>query len=591
MTFNDIPIVFLARKTWKYSHDNRKNILMYIFLFSIANVIALLEPLVVGLLLNTIQTEGVHQENFYTLLGILSLFVVLELGFWLFHGPSRVIERKNSFLVRANYKKYLVDGVMALPLQWHKDHHSGDTIDKIEKGVNALHEFSGNSYEILEAIIKLIGSYIAIIYFNLNASYVVLFMFIIIFSIIIKLDKRLRKQYRELNRTENEISAKVYDTISNITTVIILRIEKLISKEIWKKIMKPKDVFNSNIALNELKWFFVSLTTAVMIFFVLGSYIYFQIKNNSTIMVGTLYALYGYVGGVSSTLFRLASIYSRVVRQKTNVENSEELAEEFKDGEKTKQIILGTKWKSLYVNHLEFSYHTQQEELHLKNISFRFNQGEKIALMGVSGSGKTTFLKLIRGLYAPKQIRMSLDERPLLGFKEIEDSIALIPQDPEIFSTTIKENITLGVNHQKEYIKRFTDMACFSDVIERLPKGINSSILEKGVNLSSGEKQRLALARGLMACEDKSIILLDEPTSSIDTKTELAIYTNIFKAYPDKTVISSIHRLYLLPYFDKIYLFDKGTIVAFGSFDTLLRSSKPFRQVWDTYVKQSRKLK
>ena len=126
-------------------------------------------------------------------------------------------------------------------------------------------------------------------------------------------------------------------------------------------------------------------------------------------------------------------------------------------------------------------------------------------------------------------------------------------------------------------------MAEFSKVVPRLPKKWESSVNEKGVNLSGGEKQRLALARGLMACEDKDIVLMDEPTSSVDSSNELNIYQNIFKKFKDKTVISTVHRLHLLPMFDKIYLFDKGKIIASGNLNELVKASPQFRVLWSKY--------
>ena len=104
------------------------------------------------------------------------------------------------------------------------------------------------------------------------------------------------------------------------------------------------------------------------------------------------------------------------------------------------------------------------------------------------------------------------------------------------------------------------------------------------MNLSGGEKQRLALARGLLACENKSIVLLDEPTSSVDSKTELMIYKNIFKAFKKKTIISSIHRLHLLPLFDRIYLFRGGKIIASGTLKELIKTSKEFKKRWEEYT-------
>jgi ABC-type multidrug transport system fused ATPase/permease subunit len=126
-------------------------------------------------------------------------------------------------------------------------------------------------------------------------------------------------------------------------------------------------------------------------------------------------------------------------------------------------------------------------------------------------------------------------------------------------------------------------MACFSDVIRRLPNKIDSNIFEKGVNLSGGEKQRLALARGLMACDDKSIILLDEPTSSVDTKNELKIFQNIFEKFKKKSIVASIHRLHLLALFEEVYFFREGKVIASGSFDELLKNSAEFNEIWQKY--------
>jgi len=127
-------------------------------------------------------------------------------------------------------------------------------------------------------------------------------------------------------------------------------------------------------------------------------------------------------------------------------------------------------------------------------------------------------------------------------------------------------------------------MARFTQVVERLPHKFESNIVEKGVNLSGGEKQRLALSRGLLAAADKPILLLDEPTSSVDPKNELDIYKNIFTIFKKKTILSSVHRLHLLPQFDKIYYFKKGKIVARGSFAQLLKN-KEFSTIWKKYTK------
>jgi ABC-type bacteriocin/lantibiotic exporter with double-glycine peptidase domain len=322
-----------------------------------------------------------------------------------------------------------------------------------------------------------------------------------------------------------------------------------------------------------------------VVFFVLCSYFIGTVAAGTIVTIGSVYLLYSYVMRVTDVFFRFAYQYGDVVQQKTNVLNAESIAKDFEGRKRVSTIRSGMAWKRLIIDHLAFSYHTDTgADLHLEDVSLTIKHGERIALIGESGSGKTTFLKILRGLYTPKKGNISLDRKTLkYGIEMMSEHIALIPQDPEIFSTTIKENITMGVDHSLATIKKFTDMARFTEVVERLPHKWDSSIVEKGVNLSGGEKQRLALARGLMACTDKSIILLDEPTSSIDMKNEAMIYQNIFKTFKDKTVISSIHRLHLLHLFDVIYFFKDGKIIASGSFQELLTSSPPFQTLWEKY--------
>ena len=134
------------------------------------------------------------------------------------------------------------------------------------------------------------------------------------------------------------------------------------------------------------------------------------------------------------------------------------------------------------------------------------------------------------------------------------------------------------------HLKVFTDMACFTRIVEHLPNKLESLIFEKGVNLSGGEKQRLALVRGLLASTDKDIILLDEPTSSVDFQNELDIFNNVFSAFPKQAIIASVHRLHLLSLFDKVYLFKGGKVVASGTFEELKSSSPEFNVLWEKYV-------
>ena len=592
MSFKESPIIYLNSKLWHYSKGNRKNVVLYVVLFFFANIISSLEPLLVGFILNTIQKFGLSMDSLPRIAFLLSLFIVIEIVFWLFHGPARVIETKNAFLARANYKRYLLFGTMNLPAEWHTDHHSGDTIDKVGKGTTALFDYARDTFIVIEMFIKFFISYFALTYFNIHAGYIVLFMVFITISTILRFDKVLVAQYHKLFKAENKISEKIYDALSNITTVIILRIEKSILSSVWKKIISPFSLFTKNTKLNEMKWFLVSVCTGIMTFLVLLTFIYSNIKAGNVVLIGTIYILYGYVGRINYIFFNFAYVYGDIVKQKTAVLNSEIIARDFKDIKKIEEIKLYKKdWNKIDIKNLNFSYHIEKKaDLHLRNVSLEIARGEKIALIGDSGSGKTTILKVIRGLYQTKSGGVYLDNEKLENrFNTISEDIALIPQEPEIFATTIRENITLGLTRKTDIINEYLEMVNLKKTIEKMPHKLNSSVVEKGVNLSGGEKQRLALARGLMSAEDKEILLLDEPTSSVDSDNELRIYKNIFDRFEGKTIISSIHRLHLLGLFDKIYFFENGKIIVSGNFQELIKTSEKFRDIWEKYKIKNKK--
>src|SRR3989338_5041851 len=167
MLFDNNPLIYLTRKTWEYSRGNRPRVVLYTLMSIIANASHLFEPLVVATILNYVQINGITAENAPQFIWKMSWLVGLVILFWLFHGPSRLLEMSNGFLARAKYKQYLLEGTMDLPSSWHTDHHSGDTIDKIGKGTSALYEYSSSTFEIISNITRLIGSLVILGFFSM----------------------------------------------------------------------------------------------------------------------------------------------------------------------------------------------------------------------------------------------------------------------------------------------------------------------------------------------------------------------------------------------------------------------------------------
>jgi ABC-type multidrug transport system fused ATPase/permease subunit len=200
--------------------------------------------------------------------------------------------------------------------------------------------------------------------------------------------------------------------------------------------------------------------------------------------------------------------------------------------------------------------------------------------MGESGSGKSTLMRVLAGLYAPQHATFTIDGTLRPDIIDLGGIATLLPQDPEIFESTVEHNITMGLEHGAEAVRRVCDLTCFAPVVEALPAGPATVISERGVNLSGGQKQRLALARGMLAARDSSLILLDEPTSSIDPTTESLIYDALFREFADACIVSSVHRLHLLPRFDLVVLMQDGRILDRGSVADLLARQAGFRALW-----------
>jgi ATP-binding cassette, subfamily B, bacterial len=241
-------------------------------------------------------------------------------------------------------------------------------------------------------------------------------------------------------------------------------------------------------------------------------------------------------------------------------------------------------WEHLDISHLNFIRPDKtgaQKPAGLFDLSMRIEKGQRIALIGESGSGKSTLLSLLRGLHEPLPgSSVVVNNFIPADIESIRSTVTLFPQEPEIFENTVFFNITLGLPVSREEVMKVCEEAQFTDVLNKLPEGLDTFIQEKGVNLSGGQKQRLALARGILAARNSSIVLMDEPTSSVDPRTEKLIYSSMFETFKGKSVISSLHRLHLLTQFDYIYILRNGQVVDEGSFDHLNRCSLVFQEMW-----------
>jgi len=580
------PIIIMLRAEWQNLGQNKKRYILYMALFVIAALFRLILPWIIGEIFNTIQAgEITTVDQLHHLFFLFSLIFLTELILRIIHWTARIIERLTAFQTHKNYTNSKVKKVVELPVSWHKDNHSGDTIDRINKARTALYFFAQHdTFQLVYILVNILGSLAMIFFIDAQIGTFALSSCLLILWAIMALDKPIKTAYKNKNKYEHKLSATIFDYFSNIITVITLRLKPTVKSKIDERVQASYNDHKKEVYLSTTKWQIGSLAVTLMTVLALIYRTHTDFYTTGTILIGTLYMLYSYLDRVGNYFFRFAEFYGSMTKKAADMESVDPIDQAYGKIQNKINRHPPKNWNNIQIKNLNFSYNSDDINLHMKNINLSFKHGEKIALIGESGSGKSTILSLLRGLYQPTSAEILVDNKPLKnGIETLKRTVTLIPQDPEIFNETIRYNITMDMFQNQNQIDKAIQMAQFKTVVQKLPKKLETNVQEKGVSLSGGEKQRLALARGLLAAKDSDIILLDEPTSSVDSTNERKIHENIFKEFKDKTIISSIHRLHLLDKFDKIIIFDQGKIVASGTYKQI-QQNPIFKKIWQRYI-------
>jgi len=578
------PYIALLQSSWRYAGKQKTRYVLVYSLFVSANIVMAMQPLLYGWFVESIQKDSEKVlQNVWMYAGAYIGLTLLE---WVFHGPARIMERKLAFDIGRNFLDELYHQSLHLPIRWHQDHHSGATINRIRKAYEALKDFFQNGFMFLHAFSKFVFSFLAILYFSPIYGGIGVLIGAFTVWVIFKFDKPFIKALDETNEKEHVVSSTLFDSLSNIITVITLRLEKRMQVSLLQKVADGLPPFKKTVVINEWKWFTASVLIGIIYVVVTVGYVHQNYIPGEIFLVGGLITLLGYVNQFTSVFQDFAWQYTEIIRYNTEIQTARIIGEAYRDRHRPDTSeTLNADWRQIEIHNLNFShgdnYNSNNKAHSLHNVNIRIERGQRIAFIGESGSGKSTLLALLRGLYESEtDLNLTVDGKEQHALAALSDTVTLFPQDPEIFENTIEYNITLGLPFEQSDILGVCEIAGFADVIKSLPKGLESNIQEKGVNLSGGQKQRLALARGVLAARSSDIVLLDEPTSSVDPKTESQIYDKMFAELKGKSVVSALHRLHLLTKFDYIYILHNGRIVDEGSFKHLREHSAVFQELW-----------
>jgi len=553
-------------------------------LIVIAETIDLATPYAIGQIINLLQLKG--QAGVSPAFWWVYVIAFVRIFSILLNNIGLIINKKLSRIVSHTFLKDFYRKSQSLPLLWHQNHHSGDLVSRLNKANNAIGSFVDAPNNLIWIFISFFGPAFILLKTVPFIGFIVIIISCVTLAIAAFFDKKIKYYGKISNDIFHKVTATLNDYLGNIRTIIILHLGSQTRNDIQKRLKDTIPPFNADLRFRLGRWIstevLMEITFIICLIYVLS---FFQ-KDKGNIQIGSIVMVITYLRQMAMSVFNSSRYYGTLVQSIIDYHGfnlvNDAYTEHCKTHKENEYEI--SKWSSVSVNQLSFSYPVEQGKIALDNLSFSFKAGEKIALVGASGGGKSTLMSVLRGLYPVEQGTIEIDSKAYSSIEPLASISTLIPQEPEIFENTIRYNITLGIEHSDEEILEACRIACFDTVIDELPNGLDSKINEKGVNLSGGQKQRLALARGIFAIQDSSLVLFDEPTSSVDSMTERKMYANLFEAFPDICLISSIHRLNLLNQFDTIWVMQNGQMVQQGNLTSLLEDiNSPFYALYSAY--------
>ena len=469
--------------------------------------------------------------------------------------------------------------VQDLDMVYHTEKSTGSLISIFKRGDGAFWSLSGRINDIFDLIIQfmvMLGSFWIVGFKYAFIIAVLAFIYVIGMKRLIQLNIRTRKEF---NEEEDTISAQITDNFLNFETV------KLFAKELREQ----RNLSSSFKAWTRKMWNFAFSFRYIELFntfiIVVGHaiIIYYLIQDLrfTTISLGQFVLVLGFTGRFFIQMRRMMFRFRNLMQNFTDLEKYFGLLDEplsVLDPAEPRKIKQPQ--GRIEFNNVTFSYDDHQNVL--RNINLTIQPGESVALVGRSGSGKTTFMKLLLRFYDPQKGTIKIDEINIRDLKKtgLRQMLGVVPQEPILFNNTIGHNIGYGDNKPTQAkIKHAAKLAYLDQFIESLPKQYKTIVGERGIKLSGGQKQRLAIARVLMV--DPAIIIFDEATSHLDSEAEQLIQDAFWQLAEDKTTIIIAHRLSTIMRADRIIVMDKGKVVEQGTHAELIKNQKGiYHKLW-----------
>lgn len=586
---NKAALQALARASWDAVGDERPRFFLFVFLFVLANVLDLASPWAFGLTVGYLAKYGLNDETFRTASLGIAAFAGLQLLGVLAHHFARYFQVTCAYSARMNSLNRIFGAFMRFPLTWHVKTHSGENLSKLHRSAGAvdttIHTYT---WQVVEGMVKIAFASVTIFALDFGVAVNVIVISLVAIYMMIFFNKKLMQAIRNNNSFANKVSRICVDYLYHIVTVKTLGLERAATQYLGAQKAEGYGYSKRIARFSELKWGSTAVGFRVVTGVSLVLYLYTHRNGGSTpFEVAQLLVLRDYLDKIFQAIGSFTAYYGGIIESSIAYEDGKQVIEEADEIEKERiaaDVAVDRAWSVLRIRDLTFAYDSDKPGL--ADLSIDIRRGDKIALVGPSGGGKSTFLKIVGGLLTPERYSLETDRQSGLPIAAVTQLSLLVPQEPEIFSETLYYNLTMGEAFDQERIPELVSLCRLDGVLGKLPEGIHTYLAENGMNLSVGEKQRVAMARGLLRAGGRDILLLDEPTSSLDPRTEKEIFLGLLSHFSDRTIVTACHRLNLVPLFDTIIYVSGGKVREVGSFQELVDRQGLFFSAWEDYQKR-----
>jgi ATP-binding cassette, subfamily B, bacterial len=576
-------------KIIKISRPLYRILALIAFLIVLSSGLELTAPLVSKSIVDNIvaQTSGTG-GNLNTLIFLIILTFGLNLFSIIVSGLSDRIGDHFSGRLRKLLTERFYQKVLSLPQSYFDSEVSGKIVNQLSRGIFTIQGFVNASTNfILPAFLQSILIIIVLARYNLLIAILVAILFPIYLALSYYSSIRWGKAEVKKNQLEDQLRGRIQESIGNIKIVKGFLTEKTEYSFLSNTLSSINRIYAGQSSTYHWIDFFRNFSLIIIL---LGINILIFYQTFSKMMtIGEMVLIIQLVLQARRPLFAMSFILTQLQNAESGSKEFFEILE-LPEGE---NYNVKTSSKKLIEPALEFknvSFKYSDSSNVLDYVSFKINSKEKIALVGHSGAGKTTITNLILKLYEPVagDILIAGKNYKKLSFREVRQNIALVFQDNELFSTSIRENVEYGTKATEKEIMNALKLANALDFVNKLPHGIDSEIGERGVKLSGGQKQRIQIARAIL--KNAPILILDEATSSLDAKSEIEVQDALEKLMKNKLVIIIAHRFSTLQNVDHVIVLDNGKIVQKGTLKELANQEGIYRNLLNYQIQGNNKL-